>query len=282
MSLARHGSGSGASLRALTAQIHPVFMLPPVAAAAVGAVLAREATLTWALVHMLAIGAAVYIAHVRDGYIDFFHRAEDDDFALTTTGVRFGVGLGLVTWTGCAATLALGVDVGTLALTVPPVVIGYAHAPYLDMTTIGETFGYPVGIGFAVLGGYYVQVLRLDPIAGILAAILVSLVAGVKIIDDEQDLRADRRRGKPSVSVVFGRRRGRYIAMGLIGAALASTAVGALIGPFPVSAIAAPAVLLPVIAVGVRAPAELGTALLIRGCYVFLAVLVAAVWLQPG
>ena len=40
MAVARHGTGPAATVRALWSQVHPVFMLPPVAASLFGGVLA--------------------------------------------------------------------------------------------------------------------------------------------------------------------------------------------------------------------------------------------------
>lgn len=282
MPVARHGRGARAAVAAVASQVHPVFMLPPVAAAGFGAILAGTFSLGVAALHIIAIFAAVYTAHVRDGYVDFFIRGEDRDHPLTPLGCRLCLWAAGLTF--AAATVALWqlVDGWIVVLTVPCWLIGYGHAPYLDMTTLGETFGYPVGLALAVLGGYYAQSGSLGAEALALAAILFALIGGVKIIDDEQDVVTDRSFGKPSVAVVVGRRRARQLAGGLFGVALVGTGVVAVAGPFPSSALAAPAVFVPVAAMAIRADASEATALLIRGCYVFLAVLITTVWFFPG
>lgn len=281
MPVARHDRGLRATASAVASQIHPVFMLPPVAAAGFGAILAGSFSIRLGLLHTGAIFAAVYTAHVRDGYVDFYVRGEDRDIPLTPFGSRACLWLMSLGFALCTVALWVTVDIWAALLTIPGWVIGFSHAPYLDMTTIGETFGYPGGIALAIVGGYYVQIGSIGMDALALAAILFLLLAGVKIVDDEQDLATDRSIGKPSVAVVVGRRRARRLAGGLIGLSMLGTVGVAGNGLFPASAAVAPIAFVPVASLALRAPASTATALLIRGCYVFLAALIAAVWFHP-
>ena len=66
MEVARHGSGVRTVLEALASQVHPVFMLPPLAASAFGAVLAREFAPLVGVIHAVAIFFALYTAHLKD------------------------------------------------------------------------------------------------------------------------------------------------------------------------------------------------------------------------
>jgi len=88
MAIARHEHGLQADLRALLSQVHPVFMLPPLAASWFGAAVAGEFALSVGAIHMTAIFFAVYTAHVKDGYVDFHRRGEDDDHPMTIRGCR--------------------------------------------------------------------------------------------------------------------------------------------------------------------------------------------------
>ncbi|MEF8885433.1 MAG: ubiquinone biosynthesis protein UbiA, partial [Haloarculaceae archaeon] len=93
MALATRGHGPLAALRAFASQVHPVFMLPPLAASLFGGLLAASlGTATFdgrvAGVHVLAAFFALYTAHVKDGYVDFYGRGEDDDHPLTASGCR--------------------------------------------------------------------------------------------------------------------------------------------------------------------------------------------------
>ncbi len=77
---------------------------------------------------------AVYTAHVKDGYVDFHVRGEDDDHPLTDAGCRMalvGAGVGFAL---CTAAIWLLVGLGAALLTLPTWIIGYTHAPQLDMT----------------------------------------------------------------------------------------------------------------------------------------------------
>src|SRR6056297_3544086 len=162
--IARHGSGPGAALRAFGSQVHPVFMLPPIAASWFGAVLGGLGSVPLGAVHSIVIFAAVYTAHVKDGLVDFHVRDEDEDHPLTVTGCR----VALAGATACCFAMIgiLWIGVGPIAalLTLPCWLIGYHHAPQLDTNPLTATTGYPAGIALAIVGGSYVQTSSIGPI----------------------------------------------------------------------------------------------------------------------
>jgi 4-hydroxybenzoate polyprenyltransferase len=279
--IARHGDAPGDVLRAFTSQVHPVFMLPPLAASAFGAVLASRVDPSLLALHLLAAFAGLYTAHVKDGYVDFHLRGEDEDHPMTVLGCRVALLGASAAFFACA--LALGVLVGPVAtlLTVPGWVIGYLHAPQLDLHPVGATAGYPTGIAFALLGGHYVQAEALPPVVVAFAAIFLVVLSGIKTVDDAKDYDYDRSIGKRTVAVVLGPSRARTTAYGLMAAGMGTVVVLALAGVFPPSSVGAVAVFAAVAGVAYRADASLATKLLIRGSYLFLAVLVAAVWFRP-
>ena len=281
MHIARHGGGRRSDLAALASQVHPVFMLPPLAASAFGAVLAGEFALPLALVHVTAIFFAVYTAHVKDGYVDFHVRDEDDDHPLTAAGCRIVLAAASVGFFACTALVWWLVDAGAAALTAPTWLIAYHHAPQLDTNPVTTTTGYPLGISLALLGGFYAQVgaLAVRPLA--FAAVLLVLLAGVKVVDDATDFDYDRSIDKHTVAVVLGRPAARRLAYGLMAAAMVGVVAFAALAVFPPSAVAAVGAFGAVAAFAARADPSLATMLLVRGCYVFLAVLVAAVWFRP-
>ncbi|MFW6320829.1 MAG: UbiA family prenyltransferase [Halohasta sp.] len=281
MSLARHGTGPAAVLDAFGSQIHPVFMLPPVAASAFGAVLAGEFAVGLAALHMATAFCALYVAHLKDGYVDFHLRGEDDDHPLSARGCRVGlVGASALFFAGC---LALGVLVDPIAalLTLPGWLIGYHHAPQLDMHPVGATAGYPTGIGVALLGGYYVQSRTLSLAAIAYAAVFTTILCGIKTVDDATDYAYDRSIDKRTVAVVLGRRRARRVAHWLMLAGMGAVVALAGIGVFPPSAALAPVAFGAVFVVSRNADEKHATMLLIRGSYLFLAVLVVAAWFRP-
>ncbi|WP_247728909.1 UbiA family prenyltransferase [Halovivax limisalsi] len=281
MAVARHGTGVRSGLRAFASQVHPVFMLPPVAASLFGGVLAAGTDPLAAALHAVAIFAAVYTAHVKDGYVDFHLRDEDDDHPLTVTGCLLGLGGATALFGAALLGLATRVDLVAAGLTLPTWLIAYLHAPQLDMHPIGATMGYPVGIGLAILGGYYVQVGVVGSLALAFAAVFVVVLTGIKVVDDTTDVAYDRSIGKRSVAVAVGPRRAIELAYGLIAAGLVGCLGFVAIGLFPPGSVVAVAVLAAVALVARRGGPEIATMLLIRGCYVFLAVLVAAVWFEP-
>jgi 4-hydroxybenzoate polyprenyltransferase len=103
----------------------------------------------------------------------------------------------------------------------------------------------------------------------------------VKVIDDAQDYDYDRSIAKRTVAVAVGPRRARLLAYGLMAAGMLGVVASAGTGLFPPSSVLAVVAFAGVAATTRRAGPELATMLLVRGSYVFLAVLVAAVWFEP-
>ncbi|MDS0258344.1 UbiA family prenyltransferase [Haloarcula sp. S1CR25-12] len=282
MAVARHESGVVGASKALASQVHPVFMLPPLATSLFGAVLAGSVDLAVAGLHALAMFFAVYTAHVKDGYVDFHVRGEDDDHPLTVGGCRGALVGAAAGFLACTVGLWLLVSPLAALVTAPTWVIGYTHAPQLDLNTVGATMGYPGGIALALLGGYYAQATSVGPQVLGLAAVFLLMLTGIKIIDDETDYDYDRSIQKRTVAVVLGPRRARQFALSLFVAAMVGVVGLALALPgIPPTAAGGAVVFGVVLAVAYRAEAKLATMLLIRGSYLFLAVLVAAVWFRP-
>jgi 4-hydroxybenzoate polyprenyltransferase len=283
MVIARTETGVRAHAAALASQVHPVFMLPPLAASGFGAVIARSVEPVAATVHVTAVFFAVYTAHVKDGYVDFYRRDEDDDHPLSRVGCRLALGGATVGFAVCTALLGLRIDPGAALLTLPTWVIGYLHAPQLDTHPVTATTGYPVGIGLAIVGGYYAQVQALSATVLGFAAVFVVVLTGVKVIDDATDYAYDRSIDKRTVAVVLGRRRARTLAYGLMAVGLVGVVAFALAELFPPSTVGAVAVFGAVAVVARRAGTDdrLATMLLVRASYLFLAVLVVAVWFTP-
>jgi 1,4-dihydroxy-2-naphthoate octaprenyltransferase len=283
MSLARHGSGPVATARALASQIHPVFMLPPIASSAFGGLLAVAAGFDVRLgaLHAVAVFAGLYTAHVKDGYVDFHERGEDDDHPLTERGCRVAMVGSTVLFFLATATLGLLVDVYAALLCLPGWLIAYHHAPQMDVNPVTATTGYPAGIALALLGGYYVQATALSAVVVAFAVVFLTILSGIKVIDDAQDYEYDRSIDKRTVAVAVGRGRARQVAYGLMASGLVAVAAFAAVAVFPPSSVLAAAAFALVAVTTRRADPELSTMLLIRGSYVFLALLIVAVWFRP-
>ncbi|MFB6178181.1 MAG: UbiA family prenyltransferase [Halorientalis sp.] len=281
MAIARHGTGVKATVGAFASQVHPVFMLPPLASSLFGGLLAGDLSIPLAGIHLVAVFSGLYTAHVKDGYVDFYHRDEDEDHPLTATGCHVALA-GATAWFAFALA-AIYLLVGPLAalLTLPGWVIGFFHAPQLDMHPVTATAGYPMGIALALLGGFYVQAETVTAISLAFALIFLVVLSGIKVVDDTQDYEYDRSIGKRTVAVTLGRHRARQTAYGLMLVGLLAVIALSAAGIFPPSSVFAPLVFAAVAAVTRRTDAELSTKLLIRGSYLFLAALVTAVWFQP-
>ncbi len=281
MAISRHETGLAADLHALASQVHPVFMLPPLAASWFGAAVAGEFNLTIGTVHMAAMFFAVYTAHIKDGYIDFYGRGEDDDHPLSARGCKLALVGAAVGFAVCTGALGVLVGPGAALISLPTWFIGYLHAPQLDTNPVTTTLGYPTGIALAIAGGFYAQTSTLDgTVVGFALVFLVTL-AGVKIIDDEQDYRYDRSIDKKTVSVTLGRTPARKLALSCMLLGLFGVLWGTVSGLFPPSSPVAALAFGSIVLVARHAGSTVATMLLIRGAYVFLAVLLVAVWFRP-
>ncbi|WP_181686951.1 lycopene cyclase domain-containing protein [Halorhabdus salina] len=285
MGVARHRSGTGPAVRALASQIHPVFMLPPVAVSLIGSLLAARETgsfvPTVTALHATAIFAAVYTAHVKDGYVDFFVRDEDDEHPLSAAGCRLALVVAGSVFVVALAGVFLTAGLGAAALTAPTWALGYFHAPQLDTNPITATGGYPGGIALSLLGAFVAGHGSLTPTVFGLAGVLLAVLLGIKIIDDGQDYAYDRSIGKRTVAVVLGPNRARRLAEGFLAAGLLGVAILAAVGVFPTGTILAVFAFGAVAAIARRADPRLATMLLVRGAYVFLALLLVALWYRP-
>ncbi|ELY46212.1 UbiA prenyltransferase [Natronorubrum tibetense GA33] len=256
-------------------------MLPPLAASLFGVVLAGALEPTLAAIHVVAIFAAVYTAHLKDGYVDFYVRGEDDDHPLTERGCRVGLVLSTATFGVCCLLLWLSVGWIAVALTLPTWVIAYHHAPQLDTNPVTATTGYPLGIALSLLGGFYVQAGTITAVPLGFAVVFLVLLSGIKVVDDAQDYDYDRSIEKRTVAVTVGPQRAHAVAYGLMVTALLVVLGFAVARVFPPTAILAALAFAVVAAIAYRTGPDLATMLLVRGSYVFLAVLVAAVWFEP-
>lgn len=279
--IARHGTGIRAVIGALGSQVHPVFMLPPVASSLFGAILAGQFRPTTALPHAAAIFLAVYTAHLKDGYVDYYHRGEDHGHPITKQGCQILLATSSLAFFTVLTWIWLSVDTTAALLTLPTWLLAITHAPQLDTNPIGATVGYPLGVAIAIVGSYYIQTALIDPVALGFAVVFLSLLSGVKIIDDAQDYDHDRSISKRTVAVVVGSVRARNVAWVLMITALLLVLGFAGIGLFVPSTVIASLVFGVVLLTTHRTDDRLATMLLIRGSYVFLAVLIAAVWFQP-
>jgi 1,4-dihydroxy-2-naphthoate octaprenyltransferase len=200
---------------------------------------------------------------------------------LTADGCRLALAGATAVFFGCLAAIGLLVDVRAALLTLPGWVIGYLHAPQLDLNPVGATAGYPTGIAFALLGGHYVQARALPPAVVAFAAVFLVVLSGIKVVDDAADFEYDRSIGKRTVAVALGPATARRFAYALMTAGMAAVVALAAAGVFPPASVFAPAVFGVVAGFAWRAGEDdgLATKLLIRGSYLFLAVLVASVWL---
>lgn len=281
MAIAKHGSGLRDEVRALLSQVHPVFMLPPLAASSFGALVVGTVRLNVLFVHVLAIFFAVYTAHIKDGFVDFYRRGEDDSHPMTSRGCRLALVGSCLGFAACLVYLGSRVGVGAAALTAPTLLLGYFHAPQLDINPVTVTTGYPLGIALAILGGFYAQAETLSLPIVAFASVFLIVLSGVKVVDDAQDYDYDSSIEKRTVAVVLGRGRALGLAYYIMFVGLLLTLWLTVDGMFPPFAFVGIVAYGSVALFARRADPRIATMLLVRGSYLLLAVLIAAVAFEP-
>lgn len=252
--------------------VRPAFMLPAVGMSAFGGLLAPSVDPLAAALHASAVSLALYIAHLNDGYIDAHVRGEEAP-VMTARANRTAVGG--TTLLLLAALVALWMIAGPLAMvvTVPLWVLAVLHAPYLDTNPVTVTIDYPVGIGFAILGGHLAQADGLPASVAAIAVVFIVLLSGVKLSVDRLDRDFDRSIDKRTVPVILGDRAAAVISAVVL--AFVSVLVTGLVavGVFPPAAVLASAFPLVAAAVGLRTSKEVTVRLQMLLTYPFAAVL---------
>lgn len=231
--------------RGLLTQVKPTFMAPAVTTSVAGGLLAPQFAPRPATGHALAVGIALYVAHLVDEYVDAHMRGEDDPSvpartvrgAVLVTSIAFWV-LVVQLWTS-------GLRAGAVTV-VPLWLLALAHAPALDRHPLPVTVDYPCGIALSLVGGYLTQT---DALASGVLAVAVTLavgLSGVKVSVDRLDYDADRAVEKRTVPVLLGDRRATAVSAGVhvltAGTILGFTTTGVLpmgalwATPFPLAA----------------------------------------------
>ncbi|MEY7852215.1 UbiA family prenyltransferase [Natrarchaeobius sp. A-rgal3] len=259
----------------LLAHVQPVFLLPAGAIAVFGAVLADYVSVGTAIAHCFAVCLAVYVAHLRDGYVDYYVRNEDDQNRLTPTEIHVAIVLSTAAFGGCLAYLWLVSGTLSVVLSTPILALGLLHAPYLDTNPVTTTVSYPLGIALAMAGGYATQTGTLTTVVIVLAGVFFVHLAGIGILLDRLDYHDDRRRGKRTVPVVVGDERAEVAAWMFVLAGSGLLLLSSVVEIVPQSS--QYAALIPISAVAIRASRRIdrthAVVLSIGTMYLFAAVL---------
>jgi 4-hydroxybenzoate polyprenyltransferase len=222
--------------------------------------------------HAGAVGGALYVAHLRDGYIDGHRRGEEAP-RLTVPAFRSAVLTGSLVVVALSAVLFARSGVSAALSAVLLLVLALLHAPYLDRHPLTVTADYPVGIGLALLGGYAAQTGSVTLGRVGVAAAFVGLLSGIKIGIDRLDADFDRSIGKRTVPVAFGSRGSERLAVAVFGATAVTTAAVGVGSVRPTAVVAAAAVPVGCLLATVFASPDRAVRIQMALTYVFAAVL---------
>ncbi|WP_324760792.1 ubiquinone biosynthesis protein UbiA [Haloarcula montana] len=262
-------------LAGLAAHVRPAFMLPVIGTSVCGAMLAPTVSGWTGGQHAVAVGTALFVAHLRDGLVDGHVRGEEEP-PLSVSAYRWATGAGTAVAILLAASLTM--SAGALAGGSVLVLLGLAllHAPYLDRHPVPVTVDYPVGIAITLAGGFATQTGRLPTGVVAVAASTAVLLAGIKVGIDRLDAAFDRTIGKRTVPVITGTTGTRAVAVGSFATAALSVGGIVWVGVLPpiaaVAAVAAGGCAAATLLVPARSAVRVQMVL----SYVFVGTLVAA------
>lgn len=261
----------------MASQVKPMFMAPALASSVYGGLLAGAVAPLPAAIHVLATFLALFAAHVKDSYVDFYVRREDERLPLTRHGCRLAiVGSGVV-FAACLVALWWLAGPTAAFLVLPLWILGYLHAPWLDRHPVGTSLDYSAGVALVVLGGFAAQAGTPTPTAVLVAVVFVPVLAAGGVLIDVEDVESDSRLGKRTVPVLVGPRRTRVVAGGLVGLSAAIVVTLVATGPLPAGGLAAAFVLALAGAGVVRVGPRQGVHRLMAGMAVAATLLLLAV-----
>ena len=219
-------------LAGLLAHINPPFMAPAVGISLYGALLAPTVSISVALLYAAAVASALFVAHLRDGYVDGHRRGEEQPVLSRrqfTRAIRVAIGVTVslaVVLIALTSSLA-GLSVGVLLL------LAYCHVPVLDRHPVFVTVDYPIGIAIALLGGFLAQTGELDPTVSAVAILFALVLSGIKISIDRLDMTFDRSIGKRTIPVLYGPAGATRIAVAVFVGAAVLPLAGVAVAVFP-------------------------------------------------
>lgn len=265
----------GRRARGLWVHVQPIFLVPGAAMSVFGALLATDVAVSSGALHAIAVSLSVYVAHLKDGYVDYYVRGEDEDNPLARGEIRRAIGITAVSFALCLIGLWLVAGAIAVAATAPLLALGYFHAPQLDTNPVTVTVDYPLGIALATVGGYATQTGTITPTVVAVCFVLFLLLAAINVMLDRIDYRHDRCVEKRTLPVVLGPIRAQRVAWGLVAGSIGVLTISSLFGPLPRSAALAGAVLVGVtLGCLVRTPDPKRLVIAFIGAtYVFAAVL---------
>ncbi|WP_336338697.1 UbiA prenyltransferase family protein [Haloarcula brevis] len=212
----------------LLAHVRPVFMLPVVATSVCGAALAPSVSAGIAAQHAGAVGTALFVAHLRDGFVDGHVRGEETP-PLSVPAYRWATAAAVAVALALASSLAATAGVLAAASVLALLCLALLHAPYLDRHPVPVTVDYALGIAVTLCGGFAAQAGGLTWGVLAVAAGVAALLSGIKVGLDRLDADFDASVGKRTVPVVASEGGATWVAVGCFAAA-ALVVVGAIAG----------------------------------------------------
>ncbi len=255
--------------------VYPVFMGAALGAAILGSLFAGLHNPFALLLFEASVFSALYLAHLKDSYIDYYARHEDAWTPLSQEQYRSAMAISAGVCIAAAIALFPFYGFPLLAVQLAALAIAWLHAPVLDLNPIGATAGYPTGLILAFLGGHLIQA-PLTPSALVFAAAGWVVLNGVKVVDDIKDYAWDKSFGKRAAPVALGKDRAKVVGVGLVVAGSLAGIVASLLGWLPLLSALAFASLLPFARISLRQNARSeglhGLFPLLQGTYAFLVI----------
>lgn len=232
------------------------------------------------LLYSFCVFLALYVAHLKDTYMDFFVRKEYElgyqSRFKDAGGILEKRELLLAILFSSLLFLVISLYLGAVSsflftlIALVAWLIALVYVPYLDKHWFTVSISYPAGVALAVLGGYVLQAGVIDLGSVSLCLAVWWLLIGVKIVDDLPDIEGDRTLSKKTIPVVIGFKEAKNVAYVFISLGLILACLTACLRVIPFSVTCSVGVSIPVFAYSWRFDPRKGIMVLIAGSYVLM------------
>jgi len=200
-------------LKGYLIEIRPLPMIAALTGGLIGFAFAHEFSLNLLFPFLFSIFLALFSAHLKDTYVDYYVYKEDVIYRFG----RFDSSYGLLSKNNLVNGILFSTVVFsllTIYLTsfrnfylifgILGLLLSLTYSDKLSKNPVGACIGYPLGVSLALIGGYYLQTSMLNPIVITFSLILLLFLSSGKIIEDMIDMKHDKFFNKNTIPVLLG------------------------------------------------------------------------------
>lgn len=221
-------------------------MIAALTAGLTGFAFAHAFNIILLLPFLLSIFLALFSAHLKDTYIDYYVEKED----VTYRFGRFDSSYGLLSKKNLVNGILFSMlifSLLTIYLTIfrffylifgiIGMLLALTYSEKLSKNSVGACIGYPLGVSLVLVGGYYLQTSAFNPIVIIFSMILLLFLSSGKIIEDMIDMKHDKLFNKNTIPVLLGTKKNKMFGYALAYLSLIMVAIFSMLFLTPLNLI---------------------------------------------